>query len=438
VIASYLPDIIYGSTMMDHEKLLKRLHEIEEELQELRQEVEPPAKNGWKVRFEKFSDFLKSQSPLIAFTIAALTTIIAFVFFRVDPFESYRTIKTTRELSRFHSKIGDDLLFREDWQAAEFEYRTALEIDKNNIQATYGIFEAQIFQPLEGQKYFAPEVADAKLDSLEEMLPNYYLVHFLGKLYEKRTPQNYQVYFLRGTYYFLLQDYPNAQKWLTKAINLNRKFTAGYIERGYVKQSDSDIEGACKDYRTALANEKDNATANNNTGYCDLLEQNFVGAATHFWAAWDISRRLNSNINLGDAYLFAGKTKEALGWQKYALRLMEAASDVGENERFVAGEWTFNYMPVSADDQPSKHIPVKVATIKQKTIFLHYNLSFGFALNADFDAATKEFNKARQLDTHGDYNLFFEQKMKSIQYLVTMNSDVQSWFEKQEEVLAQN
>jgi hypothetical protein len=62
-------------------------------------------------------------------------------------------------------------------------------------------------------------------------------------------------------------------------------------------------------------------------------------------------------------------------------------------------------------------------------------LSFGYALNEELDAATKEFNKAKQLDKQGDYNAFFEQKMKSIQYFVKMNNDVQSWFEKQEEVL---
>ena len=423
---------------MDNEKLLKRLYEIEEELHTLRKSLEAPAKNERAARLANISKSLQSHSAFVTLVIAGITAIIAYTFFGVDPFENYRAIETTRELSQFHSNLGDDLLFREDWEAAEVEYRTALEIDKNNIQATYGIFQAQIFQPLEGQKYYAPEVADTKLDYLEKKLPNYYLAYFLKGFYEKKLPKNYQVYFLRGTYYFFQQDPTNAQLWLSRAIQLKPDFAAGYIQRGYVKQSTSDIDGACTDYRAALAIEKENGTANNNVGYCEMLDQNFESAIEPLWVAWRNSQRLVSLINLGDAYLFTGKTKEALDVQQYALRLVEDGGDGIENERFIAGELTFNFLPLSQDDKTSKQNSIRVFTLTQKRIFIHYNLSFGYALNGNLTAATTAFNKARRLDNHGDYNVYFEQKMKSIRYFIKMNPDVQNWFEKQERILAQN
>lgn len=418
---------------MENDKLLRRLHEIEEELQVIRQGLE----NRPAGRLEKFSKSLQSHSALVTLVIAAATAIIAYTFFGVAPFENYRAIKTTRELSQFYSRLGDDLLFRQDWEAAEIEYRTALEIDKNNLQATYGIFQAQIFQPLDGQKYYAPEVADAKLDYLEKKLPNDYLAYFLGGYYGKKLPKNYQVYFLRGTYYLLQQDYANAEVWLSKAIKLNRDFAAGYLQRGYVKSA-YDMDGACMDYRAALAIEKDNGIANNNVGYCHILDQNFESAIEPLEVAFRNSQRLLTILNLGDAYLYAGKIQDALNWQKYAVRIVEDSGDSIDSERFVAGEWTFNFMPPYEDGIISKNDTVKVFNLSQKRVFVHYNLSFGYAFNGELDAATKEFNKAKQLDKYGDYNVFFYHKMKSLQYFIKMNNDVQSWFEKQKEVLAQN
>lgn len=67
---------------------------------------------------------------------------------------------------------------------------------------------------------------------------------------------------------------------------------------------------------------------------------------------------------------------------------------------------------------------------------MHYNLSFGHALNGDLDSATKEFNQANQLDVHKDFNVFFSYKIQSIRDYVTMNDEIQLWFETHQDILA--
>ena len=410
---------------MENKQLQKRLHKIEEELLVLREDLEPSAENKWKRSLKRTSKFLISYWPLVSLAFAIAIAIIAEIFYGVGPFESYRAIKTTRELSKFYSELGDNLLFRAEWEAAEVAYRTALEIDKNNTQATYGIFKAQVFQPLEGQKFYAPEVADAKLDYLEDKIGD-----------------DYQTKFLRGVYHFSLQHYEEAFDWLSQAIASNPDFAAGYLQRGYVQQSNSDIQGACQDYHAALEADLKknnvNSIANNNVGYCDLLEQNFDDAIQHLKIAQYNSPKLVTYINLGDAYLFAGKIEDALAVQLDALRSIEDAGEGIENERYVAGEWTYNFMPPYVNDKITMNSSVKVFDITQKKIFMHYNLSFGYALNHYFDAATSEFNEANRLDTHKYYTTFFASKMQSIRHFVKMNGDVQRWFEMHEEILEPN
>jgi len=132
--------------------------------------------------------------------------------------------------------------------------------------------------------------------------------------------------------------------------------------------------------------------------------------------------------------MFAGSTKDALVLQQNALESIEDPSL--QNERYIAGEWTYNFMPPYATDDQSINRHISISDNWQKRVFIHYNLSFGYALNRDFQAATIEFHLANKLDEQNDYNPYFVNKMQSLRNHVEMDEDVQRWFETHEQMLS--
>ncbi|HLO32184.1 MAG TPA: tetratricopeptide repeat protein [Anaerolineales bacterium] len=400
---------------MEKELLLSRIHELEKELHNIRAVVQPPQKR--KNIFKKTAKFLLIYWPILSVLAAIATVAYVQVVFKVDYFENYRSISTTKKLSEFYRQLGDNLLEKQEWVAAEAAYQQALEIDKNNTDATYGVVKSQVFQPLEGQKYYANEVVETKLD---------YLI--------QNFPDDYQVYYLKGLYYEQQNDYENAQALINKSLKINPNFVSGYIALGYINQEIFNLEEATKYLRKALEIEPNNMQANNNIGFCYILTLDFKDAIPHLQKAWEVSPNLLTMLNLGDAYLFSGDVTNALARQKIALKIIDLQNI--ENERIIQlGEWTYNFMPLQPGDKDTIKYYVTVNTAEYKKMFVHYDLSFGYALTGDFDSANKEFDLARELDTYKDYNTYFAYKIRSIENLVNMDDNARQWFETQRQSL---
>jgi len=223
---------------MENEQLLTRLHELENNLQKLKDELEPPSKRkGMSRTVRKASNFLLSQWPLISL-LGAIAIVLYIQFaFSVDYFEPYRSISTSKQLAEDYRLLGDSLLAKQQFVAAETAYRTALEFDKTDTAATYGIQKAQVFQPLPGEKYYVPEVAYTRLENLR-----------LENLRHK-IPNDYLIDYLYGVYYSDLSDQQDAMNWFNEAIKKNSDFTYGYITLGEVSQGNSDMQGACGYYK---------------------------------------------------------------------------------------------------------------------------------------------------------------------------------------------
>ncbi|MFN8452174.1 MAG: tetratricopeptide repeat protein [Anaerolineae bacterium] len=335
----------------------------------------------------------------------------------IDYFETYRNQATTKQLSEFYRVMGDDLLEQQEWAAAEEAFRTAVEINPNNIEATYGIAKSTIFSPLEGQRYVAPETARIRLDYLLENFPD-----------------DYQLDYFKGLIYLYQWDDVNARVWFRKAIEEHPEFAAGYANLGYIEVRNGNIDGAL-DYTTqAVDLDPESAMASNNLGFMHMLKGDFEQAVTSLQRADALSPTLQTEINLGVALLYTGQSQAALQVHQHAL--MNFNEPGNENERYLGySGWLYNFMPQTPDDEETIKYYVVVNTLKDKQIFLRYALSFDYALVGDVENADEEFKAAYNLDEIGFYRNYFYYNMQSIQNFLSVDGETKEWFDQHRDML---
>jgi tetratricopeptide (TPR) repeat protein len=351
-----------------------------------------------------------SYWALLSFIFAIVLVLYIQFAFGVDYFENYRTIAQTRRLSEFYRKMGDNLIGRSEWEAAEESYRNALEIDKNNMQAAYGIAKSQVLQPVKGEKYSAPEVVFAKLDYMLKDFPNDYLL-----------------FFLKSQYYLGQQDYKNAMVWINKSIEQNPNYSWSYITRGYLEQANFNVQRSMENYKKALDIDTDNFIANNNLGFIYLTEAEFDQAVQYLEKSYNISPRLLTALNIADAYRYLGDIRTSLIYRKIALKVVEDPDE--EKERYISagGTWMYNYMPLKKGDKKTVKNYVLVPGIVQKRILVYYGIAIDYALDGDLQSADQMFDKGKQLDIDNEYGDFFINKMQSLHNFVSIDSTTTQW-----------
>ena len=406
---------------MEKKQLLKRLHHLEEEIQLIKADLEPTIKrNKFILVLQKVAKFAISHWVLISFLVAIAIAVYAKFQFGVDYFENYRNISTTKELAEFYRKLGDRMIACGEWKAAEDAYRSALEINRNNIRATYGILKAKVFQPLEGQKFYVPEVVDAKLEHL---------------LSVPAVHNEAGIYFLKGVRCSHQGNVKEAISEYQKAIEKNPEFVVSYLNLGdihmgsYDAKEDKwhvDIDEAISNFKKALQSDPNYPLANNKLGFCYIITGDFAEAINHLKKSYHMSPSLLAAINLGDACCFSGDCKSALRWHTHALEVMKKPEI--EKERYVAGHWTFNYMPQEPDDSKTIRRFVKVASLEEKRVFVHYALSFDYALAEKFGHASEHFEEALHLDKSGRYRDYFKNKILYIMNFCKLKENVKPWF----------
>lgn len=403
---------------MEKTELLQRIHQCEQEIEQLKALLKPTRPQQRYVNFSQRSlRFLISNWVLISFLIAIVTAVYVNNVYDIDYFETYRNQATTKQLSEFYRVMGDNLLEQQEWAAAEEAFRTAVEINPNNIEATYGIAKSTIFSPLEGQRYVAPETARIRLDYLLENFPD-----------------DYQLDYFKGLIYLYQWDDVNARLWFQKAIDEHPDFAAGYANLGYIEVRNGNIDGAL-DYTTqAVDLDPESAMASNNLGFMQMLKGDFEQAVASLQRADSLSPTLQTEINLGVALLYAGQSQSALQVHQHAL--MNLNEPGNENERYVGNSgWLYNFMPQTPDDEETIKYYVIVNTLKDKQILLRYALSFDYALVGDVDNADEEFKAAYNLDEIGFYRNYFYYNMQSIQNFLSVDGETKEWFDQHRDML---
>jgi len=229
---------------MDKGELLIRIEKLEQEIIELKNRQTESKKKEKKNWTRKSVDFLLKYWSLISF-LSALGIIFYVQFaFGVDYFESYRNIADSKSLSAFYTELGDSLVRRERWDAAEDAYRQALEYDKYNTRASLGIAKSQIFQPALGETYVDNDVVNTKLDFLITQFPT-----------------DADLYLLKGYSLYNSGDRTGAIKFVTRATQINPECVGCFISLGFYQQQNGDIDLAKESFQTAVSLDTNNLLA---------------------------------------------------------------------------------------------------------------------------------------------------------------------------------
>ncbi len=256
---------------------------------------------------QKILQVLIANWVLLSFLSAVLVALYVRYAFDIDYFEKYRNASTKKKLSNFYEEMGDRLMGISEWQAAEEAYGAALEINRNNTAATYGIAKAQVFNPLHGDKVSTCEVIDARLE------------HLLS-----RSPNDYQILFLKGMRFLDMQKQEEAILWFRKSIDMNPKFIGGHIGLGSVEMSRSNLAAAEFNFANAVELYPGSAVARNNLGACLMRSAKFPEATAQFIESYRISPTALIACALGEARWFSGNFEEALDVHQRAANYLNA------------------------------------------------------------------------------------------------------------------
>jgi anaphase-promoting complex subunit 6 len=233
----------------------------------------------------------------------------------------------------------------------------------------------------------------------------FYLGHELSKTYPKQATSWYAV----GCYYWICKKLEHAQKYLQKAIKLNKRFVQAWIALGHVLAAQEESEHAISAFRTAsrllpgdhrplmyMAKE--------------LVRTNYLSLALHLlFGALRIRPQDPSVLNeLGVVYMKQDRLKEALDHLSLAASIIQASTD-GSNEDFVAisstgkvcGDEIFSNYATAL--RQSKRFEEALEwyqlclTMNPSDADTHANMAFTLHLSGRYTEAIDEYHKALAL-----------------------------------------
>jgi tetratricopeptide (TPR) repeat protein len=411
---------------MPNDELLERVHQLEKELNALKAVLEPPAPRNRNVALLKRGyQIAKDNWTFLTFLVGLLVGLFAWLVWGVDFFDSYRDTYQKRQLSDFYCRLGDRLMTYSEWKAAEDAYNKALEINRNNLDATHGIALAQVFNPVGEEKYYAPEVASARLE-------------FLSRYFKDA---NYRVDYLKGiiseSQYSLTRnqnDLKKARDFFQSSIDkyakersaggrsdLDRNFVGGLVMLGYVCLEEKQLKEATEYTEKAVKTAPDHPKANSNLGYCYLLTGDYPRAIKHFENAFAVSQVALTAVNLGDVQLYLKNAELARSYHRYALGVLDDPKN--EKPRLVGGRWQFH-----EPEMPRNRPPVYAGTLEEKRAFVHYELAFDLAAGGDLAAADKQLEEATRHDRDGQYKDYFARRARFLETKWTLPEAAKTWF----------
>ncbi len=394
---------------MEGPDLQKRVSDLEQEVETLKKSLkaaaEPP---GLLARSQNIARFLIANWVLLSFVSALLVAGYVKYRFGIDYFENYRNTATNGELSNFYGQMGDRMMAKSEWQAAEQAYRNALQVNPNNSAATFGIVKAQVFQPVPGEKFWAPEVVDARLDYLQS-----------------RFPDDYQVYFLKAIRYRAMGDDTEAASWLQECIDKKPEATGCYVELGYIDIGQSKVNEAKANFEKAVELDPNSAMAKNDLAACYFLLTDFPGAARGFQESYKISPAALIALNMGEAYWFSGDFAAAREIHQIAANYMNDSHD--PQDRYIGGDWREPFFPLHVGDLETIKITTQVFTTEQKKAIVHFALAVDHALLEEFDDANREFAIASNPRPPAGHRQLIQNRMQSAENMAKMSDASKSW-----------
>ena len=362
-----------------------------------------------------------------------LLALIAYFFFNVDPLETYRETakkkdndKITRKMAENYRDIGNKLLVRAEFRAAEDAFKTSLDIYPNDLDARYGLMKAQMLKPEEGRKTYTPEVAEAKLNFLEDVFKS-----------NSTLAEDAFIPYFRGA---LLKDknrWDQARNSFQLSQQRNRDFIGNYLQLGYMNIIDGKIDDAVGNFCEALAKAGDHPVALNNLGALYTVNLDFDQALELLKKARGISKRLETYIILGDVYRYKNDIESAIVQHEIAWDML---NDPKTEEGINYGVLTYNFMPESPTDTYTNSIAMQFYDLARHKVLVKYCLSLDYALKGNLKIAESAFQEGYAADPYinqaKEYGCWYlNQITYTLNNVTGLKGETRQWLEEKKKTL---
>jgi tetratricopeptide (TPR) repeat protein len=388
---------------MDNEKLLKRIQELEVEVQRLKMQVAPGASQTARV-VKKSVTFVLSYWTLLSFLVAIGVAIFIKVKFDVDYFENYRAVSESRKISGFHQKLGEQLLVRQEWEAAEDAFTKAIDADKNNTDASYGLVKSRIFKPQPGEKFASAETQDTMIAFLRE-----------------HRPDDPDLDLLQAWRHWSQSDAAATKAAALSALKRNPRYAAAQMLLSHVALVEGDVQAAADWCRKGLETIPEDPGALSNMGWFLLLLGNPGEAIPMLQRSSARSGAAVTSLILADCHRLTGSFEAARNSSRHAMKVLTNADY--NTGRLAGGEWYYNYLAENANDTESRKSGIFATSLSRKQALAWFSLGLDSALTGDAEEAQKAFSSMREAEPGTALDAYYLNKIKACLYYCKLTAD---------------
>lgn len=332
---------------MERAELLKKLQELERQVDALKDEF--PRPRTLKRAFLKGKWVLDG---LVAYWIvlALVVGVIVNRSYNVAVFESIKNIGVNNTSSDYYYRVGETLMEHAQFDAAGEAFTQALAINPSNAPARQALLKVKAFEPVADSGEPNLLVVENRLRGLRDAgifgEDDYLLLYLRGLLKRRQSAvqtvgtedsnfaaakalllgppeqESARAHFKPvdlkplGDYLSTMgSDFEQAKQLFLKSISVKRTFIGSHFELGNTYLDAGDVDGAIRKYHDALNLDRRFAPALNGLGYCQLVLATLVKdeqtraedietARDTLEAANGILTRPETSLNIGDTFLF--------------------------------------------------------------------------------------------------------------------------------------
>jgi tetratricopeptide (TPR) repeat protein len=298
--------------------------------------------------------------------------------------------------------------------------------------------KTEILEPLEGQKYVIPEIAQTRIDHLRDVMKtedDSGLLGFLGLRTTTIEREGYLLDFFEGVLHQDKNETDQAKVSYGNSFKNNPKFIFGYISYAMLDYENHNYDSAITTLEAAKRQDPNSAYVLDVLGACYMFKEDFQKAADYFLQSQRISSTLSNSMQLSEAKRYLMKADDATQLDELILEQISDTSN--EKEHFVAGELLFGFLPENKGEAaPNENRTLK--TLDEKKIAVYYALALDHALNEELDRADESFTKAALLDPGKKYNSYARNRIVSLGHLSIkeLPATTQTWMKRKSDLLS--
>jgi predicted RNase H-like HicB family nuclease len=386
---------IVTSGLEMREEQLDKLSRLEDELQSLKVQLgQEPNRSVLLVGgIRRANSWYKSYWQILVSLASIGIIVIAYIFYGVDPIESYREVGDRIAMAAKYVAIGDELLLRSGSRSPEAvkAYEAALAVYPSNMNARHGLLKATILDPEPGRDEYDIGIAKTKLTTARAYIgQDYYLSYVEGNIALKQALTSREPEQSRFA--------AEAKRAFEKSQQLNPEFPGNYLQLGYLELYSSRPRAALAIFEAADKSGRSSPLILTYLGSLNASYRKFDEAIAYLTKANSLATRLDTLIVLGDVYRY-----KADGFLDAAINRHKEALKMAERTNLVRGvdydEILYTYMPKKAGEPDDADLfPRPFSTQENLKVLANYSLSLDHILKGEEKLAEAAFNAGFALD----------------------------------------